>query len=157
MEPLGRFCESCRSFSRTFGRLLENVAKIIRKVTKVHQKSTKGGPKAPKNSVPHPPRRRPSRYNRVCFFLQKDTKTGVKNLTRFYPSSIAPAILLEPSGTPLKPVLANEREARTYFKSQLQLGASRSHEEPRGANRSQEEQLGAIRSQQGPRGTTGKQ
>ena len=48
MEPLGRFWESVWSFSRTFGRLLENVSKTIQKVTKVHQKSPKGGPKAPK-------------------------------------------------------------------------------------------------------------
>ena len=48
MEPLGGFWESFRSFSRTFGRLLENVSKTIQQVTKVHQKYPKGGPKAPK-------------------------------------------------------------------------------------------------------------
>ncbi len=95
MEPLGRFWESFWSFSRTFGRLLENVSKTIQKVTKVHQKSPKGGPKAPK--------RLPKSDQKGSVFgafvrsadFKKESKTGVENYDHKCPSSIAPAILLE--------------------------------------------------------------
>ena len=107
MEPLGRFCESCRGFSRTFGRLLENVAKIIRKVTQVHQKSTKGGPKAPKNSVPHPPGGGLLSIVQFGVFFYKQNcknalKTGVENYVWKCPSSIPAATLFEVSGMSLK-------------------------------------------------------
>ena len=79
MEPLGRFWESFWSFSRTFGRLLENVSKTIQKVTKVHQKSPKGGPKAPK--------RLPKSDQKGNVFgafvssadFKKNSKTGIEN------------------------------------------------------------------------------
>ena len=79
MEPLGRFWESFRSFSRTFGRLLENVSKTIQKVTKVHPKSPKGAPKAPKRL----PKSDQKGSSVVCIVssvdFKKESKTGVEN------------------------------------------------------------------------------
>ena len=101
MEPLGRFWESFWSFSRTFGRLLENVSKTIQKVTKVHPKSPKGGPKAPKR-LPKSDQKGSVSGAIQFIFLQKDAKTGVEKYDHKCPSSIAPAILLEVRGDSLK-------------------------------------------------------
>ena len=93
---------SFRSFSRTFGRLLENVSKIIQKVTKIHQKSPKGAPKAPKRH-PKSDKKEPvfGAFVRSAD-LKKDAKTGVENYDHKCPSSIAPATLLEVRGISLK-------------------------------------------------------
>ncbi len=95
MEPLGRFWESFWSFSRTLGRLLENVSKTIQKVTRVHPKSPKGGPKTP-NWLPKSDQKGSvfEAFVKSADF-KKESKTGVENYDHKCPSSIAPAILLE--------------------------------------------------------------
>ena len=98
MEPLDRFWESFWSFSRTFGRLLENVSKTIQKVTKVHQKSPKGSPKPPKRL---PKSDRKGNVFGACVKSadkKNKSKTGVENYVWKCPSSIAPATLLEVRG-----------------------------------------------------------
>ena len=74
MELLDRFWEFFWSFSRTFGRLLENVSKTIQQITKGHPKSPKGGPKAPKRL----PKSDQKGSVFVCIVSSADLKNSLK-------------------------------------------------------------------------------
>ena len=106
MEPLGCCWESFGNLSGTFGSLLENGSKIILKVAEFYQKSSKGDPKVEEGSSKTvcrtpPPGGLLSIIGFVFLFV-KDARTGEKNQTRFCPSSIAPATLLEVRSNSLK-------------------------------------------------------